>query len=218
MKTENKIRIVIADDHPIFRSGLRQVIEEDSSIEILGEAENGQSALELITKQNPDVVLLDIDMPKMTGLEVLRELKKSGNMPKIIFLTVYSDEDIYDEGMELGISGYVLKDSAVSEIIESIHKVNENNYYVSSSVSNYLLNKKQKKRSSGEESILDRLTKSERTILKLISDGHTTKEISEMLDISFKTTENHRTNISTKLELKGTNSLLKFAIENKGIL
>ena len=209
----------MADDHPIFRSGLRQIIEEDSNIEILGEADNGQTALDLIINLKPDIVLLDIDMPKKNGLEVLRELNKLKNSSKIISLTVYADEDFYDEGVELGISGYVLKDSAISEIIECIYKVNDNKYYISSKLSDLLIKKNHiSKRQTEESSLTDRLTKSEVTILKLIAEGHTTKEISEMLDISFKTAENHRTNISTKLELKGTNSLVKFAIENRSHL
>jgi DNA-binding NarL/FixJ family response regulator len=209
----------MADDHPIFRSGLRQIIEEDSNIEILGEADNGQSALELIEKFKPDVILLDIDMPKKTGLEVMRELRDKGQIPKVIFLTVYADEDMYDEGVELGISGYVLKDSAISEIIDCIYKVNDNKYYISSSVSDLLINKKSKQNKiSSKETFTDKLTKSELIILKLIAEGNTTRGISEILDISFKTAENHRTNISSKLELKGANSLLKFAIENKSLL
>ncbi|MBK8552126.1 MAG: response regulator transcription factor [Ignavibacteria bacterium] len=184
-----------------------------------GEADNGQTALDLIINLKPDIVLLDIDMPKKNGLEVLRELNKLKNSSKIIFLTVYADEDFYDEGVELGISGYVLKDSAISEIIECIYKVNDNKYYISSKLSDLLIKKNHiSKRQTEESSLTDRLTKSEVTILKLIAEGHTTKEISEMLDISFKTAENHRTNISTKLELKGTNSLVKFAIENRSHL
>jgi two-component system, NarL family, response regulator DegU len=219
MELENKIRIIMADDHPIFRSGLRQMIEEDENIKILGEADNGQGAIDLIKELNPDIALLDIDMPQKTGLEVLRELKNIKQNPKVIFLSVFADEDIYDEAMELGICGYVLKDSAVSDIIECIYKVYEGNYYISSSLSNLLVNKKSKAKKLTEQlPLIEQLTKSEKQILKFISEGRTTKEISEMLDISFKTAENHRTNISNKLGLKGSNSLLKFAIENKSQL
>jgi len=216
MKLERKIRIIIADDHPIFRSGLKQIIEEDENIIILGEADNGKDALRLIRELKPDIVLLDIDMPLMTGIQVLRELGKQD--VKTIFLTVYADEDIYDEGMELGISGYVLKDSAISDIMECIYKVNEGKYYISPSVSNFIFGKKNMKKSGDKKSLLESLTRTEKLILKLISEGRTSKEISEMLDASFKTIENHRTNISGKLNLKGTNSLIQFAIENKTAL
>ncbi len=209
----------MADDHPIFRSGLRQIIEEDNNIEILGEADNGQAALELIDKFKPDIVLLDIDMPVKTGLDVMRELSERERIPKVIFLTVYADEDMYDEGVELGISGYVLKDSAISEITECIYKVYDNKYYISSSVSDLLLNKKSKtNKDTGQETLTDMLTRSELIILKLIAEGNTTRGISEILGISFKTAENHRANISSKLRLKGANSLVKFAIEHRSQL
>jgi len=209
----------MADDHPIFRSGLRQIIEEDNNIEILGEADNGQAALELIDKFKPDIILLDIDMPVKTGLEVMRELADREKIPKVIFLTVYADEDMYDEGVELGISGYVLKDSAISEITECIYKVYDNKYYISSSVSDLLLNKKSKaNKDTGQETFTDMLTRSELIILKLIAEGNTTRGISEILGISFKTAENHRANISSKLRLKGANSLVKFAIEHRSQL
>lgn len=219
MNKGKKIRIIMADDHPIFRSGLRQIIEEDDNILILGEADNGLSAAGLIKELNPDIALLDIDMPGKTGLEILRDLKDYKDKPKVIFLSVFADEDIYDEAMELGISGYVLKDSAINDIIECIYKVFEGNYYISTSLTNLLLNKKTKaKKLSEQKSFIDLLTKTEKMILRLIAEGRTSKEISEMLDISFKTAENHRTNISNKLELKGYNSLVKFAIENKAFL
>ena len=137
-----KIRIIIADDHPIFRGGLRQIISADESIEIIGEADNGEKALEIIQELKPDIAVLDIDMPKKTGLDVLRELKDSKT--KIIFLTMYAEEDIFDEAMDLGIKGYVLKDSAVNDIIECILSVNEDNYYISPNVSNLLVNRRNK--------------------------------------------------------------------------
>lgn len=216
MKPEQKISITIADDHPIFRNGLRQTIEEDPGIEIIGEADNGKKALELILELNPDIALLDIEMPHMTGLDVLRELKDNKEKTKLIFLTVYADEDIFDEAMELGISGYVLKDSAINDIIECIYKVNEGNYYISPSVSNFLLSRReQQERFRGHTHPLKNLTKAELLILRLISDGKTSKEISQELKISSKTVENHRTNISNKLNLKGANSVIKFAIEHR---
>ncbi|MCY7360999.1 MAG: response regulator transcription factor [Ignavibacteria bacterium] len=216
MKKENKIRIIMADDHPIFRNGLKQVIEEDIEISILGEADNGESALELIYNLNPDIALLDISMPKKTGLEVLREIQELKNKPKVIFLTVYADEDIFDEAMEYGISGYVLKDSAINEVVDCIKKVSKGDYYISPAVSSLLISQKERQRKFKQtESPLSKLTKTEKIILNMISEGRTSRDISEMLGTSFKTIENHRTNISNKLELKGANSLIKFAIENK---
>lgn len=217
MKTDKKIKIVMADDHPIFRSGLRQIIEEDGNIEIIGEADNGEDALDIVTKLQPDIALLDINMPGKTGLQVMRELKN--NKVRVIFLTVHTDEEIYDEAMSIGVMGYVLKDSAINEIVESIYTVNKGNYYVSPSVSNLLINKKKKiNKFEHKGPSLEILTKTELIILKLISEGRTSREIADILDSKFKTIENHRTNISNKLNLKGSNSLITFAIENKTYL
>ncbi len=211
------IKIIIADDHPIFRGGLRQIISAEKSIDIIGEADNGEKALEIILENKPDIAILDIDMPKKTGLDVLRNLKDSKT--KIIFLTMYAEEDIFDEAMNLGIKGYVLKDSAVNDIIECILSVNEDNYYISPNVSNLLVNRRNKARNLIKKNPeLGNLTKTERNILKFISENKTSKEIADILFLSHRTVENHRTNISNKLNLRGSHSLLKFAIENKSYL
>ena len=135
---------------------------------------------------------------------------------RVIFLTVYADEDIFDEAMEYGISGYVLKDSAINEVVDCIKKVSKGDYYISPAVSSLLISQKERQRKFKQtESPFSKLTKTEKIILNMISEGRTSRDISEMLGTSFKTIENHRTNISNKLELKGANSLIKFAIENK---
>jgi DNA-binding NarL/FixJ family response regulator len=212
-----EIKLIIADDHPIFREGLRQIIEKDSRIRIVGEADNGQKALELIEEKMPDIALLDIDMPKLTGLEVLK--KVSGTPVKIIFLTMYSEEDIFDEAMSLGIKGYVLKDSAVNDILECIISVSEDNYFISPSMSNLLLRRRKKMTDLRKSNpMLDNLTPTEKKILRFISQNKTSREIADVLFLSHRTVENHRTNISNKLNLKGSHSLIKFAIENKSLL
>ncbi|MBK8552129.1 MAG: response regulator transcription factor [Ignavibacteria bacterium] len=218
--SENKtIKIIIADDHPIFRNGLRKLIEEDSLIEIIGEAENGEAAMELITGLKPMIAVLDIDMPKMSGIQVLKTLNKLKIEIKIIFLTVFASEDIFDKAMSLGISGYILKDSAVNEIKECIRKVAEGNYYISPSVSNFLVNRKDRlKKLENDNPELKELTKTELNVLKLIAEGKTSKDIGDELFISFKTVENHRTNISHKLKIAGSNSLIKYAIKNRSLL
>ncbi len=215
--TENqKIRIIIADDHPVFRNGLRKLIEEDSSIKVIGEAENGEKVLEIINELKPEIAVLDIDMPKMTGIQVLKSLTKAKVEIKIIFLTVFASEDIFNKAMNLGISGYLLKDSAVTEIIECIHKVAEGNYYISPSVSGFLVSRKDKmKKLEKENPALQGLTKTELNVLKLVADGKTSKDIGDELFISPKTVENHRVSISHKLNLSGSNSLIKYAIKNR---
>lgn len=212
-----EIRVIIADDHPIFRSGLRQIIESEKKIKIIGEADNGERALEMIREKSPDIAILDIDMPKMTGLQVLKNLKEEKT--KIIFLTMYAEEDIFDEAMNFGIKGYVLKDSAVNDIIECISTVNDDNYYISPSVSNFLINRRKKlKELRDNVPALDHLTVTEKKILKFISENKTSRDIANILFLSPRTVENHRANISNKLNLKGSHSLVKFAIENKNLL
>ncbi len=219
MNEDKKIRIIIADDHPVFRSGLMKTIEADKEIEIIGEADNGEKALNKILELNPDIVLLDIDMPKMTGIQLLKELKKRKINIKTIFLTVYSDESIFDEAMNLGINGYVLKDSAISDIIDCIKTVSDGKYYISPSLSNFIINRRDKlKRLEENKPALSNLTKTEMNVLILLADGKTSKQIGEEMFISHKTVDNHKSNISDKPELKGTHGLMKFAIENKEIL
>ncbi len=214
-----KIKIIIADDHPVFRGGLMKMIETDNEIKIIAEAENGEKALNKIIELNPDIALLDIDMPKMTGIQILKELKKKKSNVKTIFLTVYGDESIFDDAMDNGINGYVLKDSAISDIIECIKTVSSGNYYISPSLSNFLVNRRDKiKRLKANKPSLSKLTKTEMCVLLLVSEGKTSKQIGEEMFISPKTANNHKSNISEKLELKGTHSLIKFAIENKAIL
>ncbi|HRI85205.1 MAG TPA: response regulator transcription factor [Ignavibacteria bacterium] len=219
MSEIKKIKIIIADDHPIFRSGLKQIIQEDENIEIIGVADNGEKAIQKIEELKPDIALLDIEMPKMTGLQVLKKLRELKIDCKVIFLTVFSSEDIFDESMELGVNGYVLKDCAVDDIIECINKVYQNNYYISPSISNFLISRRDKiKKFEKKNPSLNDLTKTELAILKHISEGKTSKEIAHELFISYKTVENHRSNINAKLNLKGPNSLMKFAFENKSLL
>jgi DNA-binding NarL/FixJ family response regulator len=219
MDKEKKIKIIVADDHPIFRNGLKQIIEEDDGIEIIGVAENGEKALTIINELNPEVAILDIDMPKMTGLQVLKNLKTANSKTKVIFLTVFSSEDIFDESMDLGVSGFVLKDCAVNDIVECIYKVAEDNYYISPSISNLVMNRRERiKKLEHDNPALMKLTKTEQMILKLIAEGKTSKEIANEMFISFKTVENHRSNMSNKLQLKGSLSLIKFAIKNNPIL
>lgn len=216
MSENNKIKILIADDHPVFRNGLKQLISEDPSIEIIGVAENGEKALQIINELKPGIAVLDVDMPVMSGIQVLKSLVKSKTDIKIIFLTVFASQEIFDKAMNLGISGYLLKDSAVTDIIECIHKVADGNYYISPSVSGFLINRKDKqKKLEKDNPSLNELTKTELNILKLVADGKTSREIGDELFISHKTVENHRTNISHKLNLTGSNNLIKFAIKNR---
>lgn len=216
MKPE--IKIIIADDHPIILKGLKDMILEESDIKIVGTAFDGEKALQLINEMNPDIAVLDFDMPKKNGLEILKEVSHNGKETKIIFLTMYKEEDIFNEAMDNGLMGYVLKDNAVNDIIDCINSVSLNHHYVSPFISDHLI-RHRRKIEEAERKIpeIGRLTLTERKILKLISENKTSKEISKELFISHRTVENHRTNINIKLNLKGSHALLKFALENKSL-
>jgi len=215
----NKIKVIIADDHPVMRSGVKSVLLNDPNIEILAEAKDGEEAYNSIIKFEPDVALIDVEMPKMTGLEIARRLSSEKFETKIVFLTMYKEEDMFNEAMDVGAFGYVLKENAVEDVLESVKVVAESKYYISPMISGYLVSRlnKQKDLSSKTPSI-NNLTKTERIILKHISLEKTTQQIADELHVSYKTVENHRNNISKKLSLSGTHSLVKFAINNKSLL
>lgn len=215
----NKIKVIIADDHPVMRSGVKSVLLNDPNIEILAEAKDGEEAYNYIIKFKPDVALIDVEMPKMTGLEIARRLSSEKIETKIVFLTMYKEEDMFNEAMDVGAFGYVLKENAVEDVLESVKIVAEGRHYISPMISGYLVSRlnKQKDLSSKTPSVND-LTKAERIILKHISLEKTTQQIADELHISYKTVENHRNNISKKLNLSGAHSLVKFAINNKSLL
>lgn len=216
---DEQIRLLIADDHPLFRKGLREAIESDPSLCIVGEAVDGASALELIDRLAPMVAILDIDMRRMGGLEVAREIRRRNHEIDVIFLTMYKEEDLFNEAMDLGARAYVLKDSAVNDILEAVHAVAEGRYYISSGVSDQLIRRSARAQQLLRQTpSLEDLTPAELRVLRMIAENRTSKQIAEKLSISYKTVENHRTNIASKLHLRGSHSLLKFALENKRVL
>jgi DNA-binding NarL/FixJ family response regulator len=212
------IKILIADDHPLMRRGLRLSIEEDPGLEVVGEASDGEMALDLVVKHKPDVALLDIEMPKLDGIGVAREIVKRGLKTEVIFLTLHSDPAFFQTAMSLGSKGYILKDSAVQEVVVGIRAVAEGRPYLSSAITAALLQKKPAAKPAQEWTA--HLTPTERRIMKLIANGKTSKEIGNELSIHYRTVENHRTNICRKLELEGegANALLRFALQNKASL
>jgi DNA-binding NarL/FixJ family response regulator len=215
----NEIKILIVDDHPIFRRGLREVIEADVKLKVVDEAENGARALELIENLKPAVVVADIDMPLMNGLELARQIQDKNLKICLIFLTMHSDETMFNAAMDLDVKGYVLKDNAVSEINECIKTVAAGKYCITSSLSEYLLNRSRKTADFKEQTGgLNILTKTERRILQLIAEEKTSKEIGKILFIHPRTVDNHRTNICQKLDIHGTNALLRFALTHKSEL
>lgn len=217
MKPE--IKILIADDHPIFRSGLRQIIETEPRLKIIGEANDGEQALTTLEELKADVVILDIDMPRKDGFEVVRIIKQKRLATKIIFLTMHKDERFLNTAFDLGIQGYVLKDSAVAEIVQCIKSVIEGSVFVSPQLSVFLINRARfAAEFAHKQPQVNRLTPTEKEILKLIGDYKTSKDIAEQMGIGIRTVEHHRANICEKMELKGSHALIKFAVEHKSKL
>jgi len=211
----DKIKLIIADDHHIFRKGILSIVSEDADIEITGEAANGDDALRLIEENKPDIAILDIDMPGLSGLDVARKVKSQKLSTKIVILTIHKDKEYFDEALELDIKAYVLKESIANDLLDCIKRVAAGEYYISSAISGYLV---EKNKSSGKQTDIEKLTNAEKEILKLIAQNKTSAQIAGELFRSVRTVENHRNNICSKLGLKGPHALLLFAIQHKSQL
>jgi len=207
------IRVVIADDHPVVRKGLRMAIEEDSGLSVVAEAADGADAVHQIEQLRPDVAVLDIDMPKLDGLGVAREIGKRGCTAAMIFLTMHVQEDLLQAALDLGAKGYILKDSALLEIATAVRAVASGQPYLNSTLTSRLLQRQSTRPT--ESAPIHRLTPTERSIVQMIAADLSSKEIAAELSIHYRTVENHRTNICRKLGLEGANALLRFALQNK---
>lgn len=211
---KDEISVLVADDHPIFRKGLRQIIESDSSLKVVGEAEDGESALELIRASRPQVAVLDVDMPHKDGVAVARAVRESGLEVRLIFLTMHKNERFFNAALDLGVQGYVLKDSATTEIVSGIKAVAAGQSYVTPLLTDYLLNRRTAAQTE-QQTGLASLTEAERRVLKMVAEYKTSREIADELFISPRTVDRHRANIADKLDLKGSHALLHFALEHK---
>ena len=213
------IRIIIADDHPIFRQGLRGVIEADTRLKVVAEATDGEAALKLIQEHIPDVAVLDLDMPGQDGFAVARAIQSQQPVVAIIILTMHDSEPLFNAALDLGVKGFVLKDSALPEIIDCIKAVAAGRNYISAQVSTYLINRGNRVGVlSRERPGLKDLTPAERNILKRIANEKTSKQIADELNISIRTVDRHRANISEKLGLHGSTALIRFAVTHKSDL
>jgi DNA-binding NarL/FixJ family response regulator len=213
-----KSRIVIAEDHTILREGLRSLLSSSQDFEIVGEAEDGHMAIQCVEKCNPDLILMDLSMPRMNGMDAIREIKRQSPQTKILVLTVHKAEEYILATLHAGADGYVLKDTTHTELVMAIRSVLMGKPYLSPGISEkviegYLEGRKTLKTRSSWET----LTQREREILKLIAEGYKNKEIADYLCISPKTVEKHRANLMEKLDLHNVQALTTFAIE-KGLV
>jgi len=216
---QREVKLLIVDDHPVFRRGLRQVIEENPRFRVVGEAADGEAAMKMIADLKPNIAVVDIDMPRLSGLEMVRALQKMKSPVTTVFLTMYNEEDMFNAALDLGVRAYVVKDSAADDILAALEKVDQGETFISPAISEM-----GKRRSHRVQELLlskpqiEDLTSAERRILKFIAEDRTSKEIADLLKISVKTVENHRLNMCHKLNLHGSHSLLKFAFDLKAYL
>jgi DNA-binding NarL/FixJ family response regulator len=213
------IKVLIVDDHPLFRNGLRQVIQNDARFELAGEAADGLAAWKFIQEKKPDVAVLDVNLPGLTGLEIAHKVQEKKIRTRIIILTMLKEEDLINRALDFGVNGFVLKENAVEDIVNAIVTAADGGHYLSPAVSSYLVRRRNRaEQLAAHKPGLDDLTKAERRILKLIAEKRTSREIAGELFISPRTVEAHRANICTKLDLHGSHSLLQFALENRSAL
>ena len=214
----DQVKVVLADDYPVVRKGLKASIEEEASLKVIAEAGDGEEALKLIRAHRPQLAVLDIDMPKLDGLGVVKEITRLKLDTRAIILSFHNDEDIFRAALAAGAKGYLLKESAMEEIVGAIQAVLAGKVYLSSAIALQLLQSDQAAKPGDDNPLLRDLTLSERRILRLVADGLSSKEIGDQLSIHYRTVENHRSNMCRKLNIEGANALLRFAIQNKEAL
>ena len=215
----DKTRVLLAEDHTIVRKGLRSLLDKETGIKVVGEAEDGREAIAKAEELHPDVVVMDIAMPGLNGLEATRQIKKRFPDIKIIILTMHTNKEYVSQTLKAGASGYLVKKAAPDELISAINAVHKGNSFLSPSISRMVIDeyiRRSKEISEGEEGF-EQLTVREREVLQLIAEGRKTREIAELLYISIKTVETHRAHIMNKLDIHSTAELTRYAIR-KGII
>lgn len=216
---KREISVLIVDDHPLLRRGLRDVIGVNSLFKIVGEASDGREALQQLARLKAEIVILDIDMPRLNGLQTIGAIRELPFPVKVVILTMYNEEDMFNAAMDLGARAYVLKENAANDIVAALEKVERGELFVSP----LMLEAGQRRSDRVRELLLSKpqiesLTPAERRILKLVGEDFTSKEIADRLNLSVRTVENHRQHICGKLKLHGSHSLLKFAFDNSPYL
>ena len=216
---KDKTRIVIVDDHPVFRRGMKDIIESDAKYIVAGESGDGATAIQQIEMLKPDVAVVDLNLPMVDGLRVVRTVRALAQPPAVIVLTMQAEESAFNAAMDAGAQGYLIKENAVSDVLIGLKTVAAGGVFISPSVAQYLVRRHHRVAALKEQKKgLATLTPTEWHILRLVAENKTNKEISRELFISHRTVETHRTHICQKLELSGNRALLTFALEHRSEL
>lgn len=210
------IRCLLVDDHTLFRQGVRRLLESESDLQVVGESPEAGDAVEKAHELRPDVVLMDIGMPGMSSFEAVRQIKKSRPETRVLFLTMYEDEDYLAQGLDVGAAGYVVKDTPASQLVSAVRDVYRGGKYVSSQMMGKVVDDFRSR--AGQSRMRPRistLTPREREVLKLLAEGNSVKEIAVLLALSVKTVEAHKFNLMRKLDIHNKAQLVTYAIQHK---
>ncbi|HVN06554.1 MAG TPA: response regulator transcription factor [Bryobacteraceae bacterium] len=214
----NQVRIVLADDHTVMRNGLRLLLERQPNLQVVGEASDGRQAVALSESARPDVVIMDIGMPNLNGIEATRQIVNQSPHTAIAILSMHSDESYVIRALKAGARAYLLKDSAEADLLAAVHALTEGKSFFSPAISKILVEDYMRQlESRGAEDTYELLTNREREILQLLAEGRTNKEVANMLNLSLYTVETHRTHILQKLNLHSVPELILYAVR-KGII
>ena len=209
------IRVLVADDHTILRDGIRSLLDEDPKIVVVGEAENGQAAVKMACQLEPDVVLMDIAMPILNGLEATRQIKRDLPRVKVLILSMYDDDAYIQQALTYGAMGYILKDASASELLSAIYTVHKGEAVLSPPITRLVIEDYLRWGGLQNKGTDNSISPREHEVLQLIAEGYSNKEIAKILSISIKTVQTHRANLMKKLDLHDSGDLIKYAIQKK---